>query len=112
MSNNTDIDSSWKNLLQLSNAMMEHANDENWQVVSELAIERHQSLVSHFELFPVGPQTAEYYYTKLNDFMSNEQSLQSIATKARKKMMKDGAQRQQGKRAAAAYKNSAKIMQA
>jgi hypothetical protein len=103
-----DKDASWKTILDYSEKMMQLASEENWNEVANIAVERHQTVNEHFQRYPVGPETADYYYLKLNDFLTNEKELQAIATNARKQVMKHGVNFQQGQKASLAYTNSAK----
>ena len=106
MTGQVDKDSSWNQIQDLSSTMQQYAAVADWQAVATAATARHQLVSQHFERFPVGPGTAEYYYTRLNDFLANEHELQHLAKIARKKIMQHGVDMQQGKKARLAYLDS------
>ncbi len=80
----------------------------NWIEVVEHATARHQYLLQHFELFPVGPENAEFYRHHLSTMLNGEQELQNLARNARKSLMSEGVAISQGHRAVGMYLNSAR----
>ena len=105
----SDINNSWERILEYSKLMNEFAAKEEWQQVATIAVERHQFVNLHFDLHPVGPNTAEYYFTRLKDFLRNEEKLQTLATNARKEVMRNGIKMSTGKKATQSYLNSEKF---
>lgn len=108
---NTDFQEnqqSWQVLIDLSKQMEILAQQNDWQALASLAVERHQRVNQHFTQFPVGPETASFYQQRLSQFMAHEQQLQQLATTARKQVMKHGADLRQGKKANHAYAAAAK----
>ncbi|MFA7553471.1 MAG: hypothetical protein WCY88_04405 [Spongiibacteraceae bacterium] len=108
MTHNLDKDASWEHIIELSDSMQKDAAQEDWHAVATAAVTRHQLVNQHFEQFPVGPATAEYYFSRLNTFLANEQKLQQLAKLARKNIMRYGVEMQQGKKASKAYLSSTK----
>jgi hypothetical protein len=104
------LDSSWQKILTLSEAIQQGAEKEDWQLVSAAATERHQRVTQHFARFPVGPDTADYYYSRLKAFFANEASLQKLAKNARKKAMQLNTQFHRGKIISQIYQNAAKAI--
>ena len=109
MTSHDDLDNSWQRILVLTEAMQTAAKEEDWPMVASTAAQRHQQVGKHFGLFPVGPDTADYYVHRLNTFLANEQALQKLAKSARKKVMKLGTGLQRGRNISKIYQNSAKV---
>jgi hypothetical protein len=74
--------------------------------VLELAAARHRRVVEHFESFPVGPDTADYYRQRLSNMLKNEESLQLLVRDARKSLMREGLTIRHGHQAVGAYINN------
>ncbi|MCP3907259.1 MAG: flagellar protein FliT [Oceanicoccus sp.] len=103
--NTNSIDHSWEIIEARTNAMEDAAKQEDWETIAHLAVERHLLITSHFNQFPVGPDTASFYQPRLANFLDSESELQVCAQSARKQLMKDGLIRSTGKKAVNAYKN-------
>ncbi len=101
--NKETITESWEQILELTRQFKAFTGSDNWLEASELASLRHQRITQHFATFPVGPETAEFYFKHLKSFMHEEEFLQQEATAARKKAMKDGANMNNNKKALRAY---------
>ncbi len=104
--NNNDIVTSWNHILELTKNFKQLTGNNSWLEASELATLRHKSITQHFATFPVGPETAEFYFKNLSDFMKTEETLQKEATTARKEAMKAGASINKNKTAIKAYTKS------
>ena len=100
------IENSWQLVVDLSQSILQLALEKNWAAISELAIDRHRAVLQHFSTFPVGPETADFYYQRIDLFLKQEEKIKNIAGQARKKAMKEGALLQQSRRAVDAYHNS------
>ncbi|KKK60960.1 hypothetical protein LCGC14_3019130 [marine sediment metagenome] len=105
-SNIQTIENSWQRVVDLSQSILQLALEKNWGAISELAIDRHQSVLQHFVTFPVGPETAGFYTHRIDLFLKQEEKIKDIAGQARKKAMKEGVLLQQNRRAVEAYHNS------
>lgn len=84
------LEKSWSSILESSRAIELLAADEDWKKVTELASNRHQAIRQHFENFPVGPETANFYSIELSGFIAREDKLQEVVKKARKEALKSG----------------------
>lgn len=85
-----DIEKSWNSILAASSEIESLAATENWQEVSELARNRHGKIQRHFDTFPVGPKTADFYSVELSGFIAREDKLQELVRQARKETLKSG----------------------
>ena len=94
---------SWQQIERLTTSIMALAKAEDWSEVTKLAIERHRAVLKHFDDFPVGPQTAEFYKKHLSRFITQEAAINALATDARKKVMRQGLAMQKNQKAVAAY---------
>lgn len=100
------IEQSWQNILSLTQAMEQQAAEQNWEVVAEQAAERHNVIQQHFQQFSVGPDTAEFYYHRLSQFLQQENQLQQLAANAKKQVLKQNLNIINNKKAAGAYRLS------
>jgi len=102
---NTDIPvtQSWALIERLTETMQQAALEHDWPHVLELATQRHQYLMAHFDKFPVGPDNAEFYHQHLHAMLTGEQQLQAITTEARKAVMRDSLVSSRNHRAVGAY---------
>jgi hypothetical protein len=94
---------SWQHIEGLTKSIMTLAKKQDWPEVNELAIKRHQAVLKHFDDFPVGPETAEFYNDHLSRFLTQEAHITALATDARKKVMQQGLALQQSQKAVSAY---------
>jgi hypothetical protein len=101
------VESSWIAIQAKSLAMQDAANTGEWVKVMEMAVERHQDLVEHFELYPVGPGNADFYRDKIGKMLESEQELQMLTLNARKHVMSAALVSNQNHRAVGAYLNTA-----
>jgi hypothetical protein len=101
------VESSWLSIQTQSTAMHDAANAGEWVKVMEVAAERHQHLVNHFELYPVGPGNADFYRDKIGKMLESEQELQTLTLNARKQLMSSAVASNQNHRAVGAYLNTA-----
>lgn len=101
--NPATVEESWQSIEALNASMREAAGEEQWPTVVELAVTRHRNLLLHFERFPVGPATADFYAEHLNRMLEGERQLQALALDARKRVMRDGAGASYNRRAVGAY---------
>ena len=101
-----NIENSWQLIVNNTMLLEQNAADENWAVVSELAANRHQSISKHFECFPVGPDTAEFYQHHLSHFLKKEESLQKLTLEARKTAIKASIQLTNNKKAMNVYREA------
>lgn len=99
-------ETSWTALEHLTSTMCAAANDQDWVQVLELSVERHKTLLDHFQRFPVGPDNAEFYHRHLSAMVSGEQRLHALAQQARKHVMREGLDSQRNQRALGAYRNN------
>lgn len=99
----SDISLSWNKILELTQQFKQLTGDSLWLKASELAASRHQTITQHFQQYPVGPETAEFYVQHLNDFMHKEDALKQQALKARKIAMKESIAISTNKKAIKAY---------
>lgn len=99
----TLVTQSWSVIQQFTETMQHAAQEAEWPRVLELATQRHERLMSHFEKFPVGPDNAEFYHQHLHAMLNGEQQLQAITTEARKAVMRDGLISTRNQRAVGAY---------
>jgi hypothetical protein len=102
-----DIESSWLAVEAMNTSMHELAQAKEWIEMMGLAAVRHQRLVDHFALFPVGPANSEFYRDRMTDMLRGEEQLQSLALEARKEVMRAGVISNQNHRAVGAYLNTA-----
>ena len=99
----SDIGLSWNKILQLTEQFKQLTDDSLWPEASALAALRHKTITLHFQQYPVGPATAEFYVKHLNNFMHREELLKKQAIKARKLAMKEGMIINTNKKAIKAY---------
>ncbi len=98
-----NVEDSWAIVERFTQAMRAAADDQDWLHVLNLAGDRHQQLLQHFQYFPVGPENAGFYQVRLHSMLKGEQDLQRIATDARREVMREGLITSQNYRAARAY---------
>ena len=103
MQNTGDIEHSWENIETINRSMYAAADAEEWQEVVEFAASRHQRLLNHFQLFPVGPQYADFYHQLLSAMLDGERTLQTLARDARKRVMSEGTVVNKTRQAIGAY---------
>lgn len=103
----TDIGVSWYKILQLTEQFKQLTDEGLWPEASALAVLRHKTITQHFQQYPVGPATAEFYVQHLNNFMHQEELLKQQAIKARKMAMKEGMIINTNKKAINAYNTQA-----
>lgn len=101
------VESSWLAIQNQSTAMRTAADAGEWIKVMEMAAERHQNLVAHFVLYPVGPSNADFYRDKIGTMLESEQELQTLTLDARKQVMSAALISNQNHRAVGAYLNTA-----
>lgn len=101
------VESSWIAIQTKSAAMQDAATAGEWVKVMEMAAERHQNLVDHFALYPVGPSNADFYRDKIGKMLESEQELQTLTLNARKQVMSAAVVSNQNHRAVGAYLNTA-----
>ena len=97
------VESSWGAIESISASMRDAAAQQAWPQVVELAISRHRNLLGHFQRFPVGPENAAFYNTRLTEMLAGERELQALAVDARKQVMREGASANYNRRAMGAY---------
>ena len=102
MSNST-LTGSWHALIGHCTALREAVTAQDWMRASEMAEQRHASLLAHFEQFPVGPETAEFYQHHLAHLLADEPQLNALAVQARREVMKQGLAFNHNRRAVSAY---------
>lgn len=102
-----DIESSWLAVEAMNASMHRLAQAKEWIEMMELAAVRHQRLVDHFTLFPVGPANSEFYRDRMTDMLKGEEQLQQLALEARKEVMRAAMTSNQNHRAVGAYLNTA-----
>lgn len=100
---NATVEESWAVVEQFTTAIRDAAQLREWQQVLDLAGSRHQRLLNHFQQFPVGPDNAVFYQTRLSDMLGGERDLQRLATDARREVMREGLLTNQNYRAVNAY---------
>ena len=105
---NQSIESSWATVAAMTSAMKSAADLRQWPEIVGQAAARHRHLMAHFEQFPVGPATAEFYRQRLGELLSGEQALQDLVRNARKSLMSEGLAINHGNRAVGAYLQSAR----
>lgn len=98
-----DVEGSWAIIEGLTASMCEAANNEHWSTVVELAGERHALLQQHFRQFPVGPDNAMFYQRHLSAMLAGERELQTLATNARRQVMRESVQTNHNRKAMGAY---------
>src|ERR1022692_4575143 len=84
------IETSWRSIETMTRGMREAANAANWGDVLDQATTRHQQILMHFNVFPIGPGNADFYRVHLNDILKGEQELQNLVRDARKSAMREG----------------------
>ncbi len=99
----TPVAQSWSLIQHFTETMQQAALEQEWPHVLELATQRHEYLLSHFDQFPVGPDNAEFYHQHLHAMLRGEQQLQAITTEARKAVMRAGLISSRNHRAVGAY---------
>jgi hypothetical protein len=105
----TPIGQSWQNILSITQTMEQSATSEDWHAVANSASKRHKMIKHHFTLFVVGPDTAEFYYQHLSQFLCKEEQLQTLASNAQKQVLKQNLTLVSNKRAASAYQASGNL---
>jgi hypothetical protein len=98
-----NVEISWGQIEQFTQAMREASVREEWETVLELANTRHHEVLAHFEKFPVGPDNAAFYQTRLMTMLNGEKDLQLIATNARREVMRESLVSNRNHRAVGAY---------
>ncbi len=98
-----NVENSWASIESISYSMRDAAAQEDWPQVVELAVNRHRSLLNHFQRFPVGPDNAAFYNIRLTQMIAGERELQDLAVDARKRVMRDSVQASYNRRAMGAY---------
>jgi hypothetical protein len=104
----TTLEQSWQTVIDLGQQMQQKTADEEWSSIAELAIQRHKTVLQHFDRYPVCPERAGFYTRNLNLFLQQEQQLKQVVELARKKAIKGVASINQGRKAVSAYRNSTK----
>ena len=102
MSDSTLTDS-WQSLVEHSSALRNAVEQQDWMRASEMAQQRHTSLLQHFRRFPVSPETAEFYQDHLARLLADEPELNALAVQARREVMKQGLAFNHNRRAVSAY---------
>lgn len=102
-----DVESSWRDVQTMTTALLAAAENKDWGQVIELAALRHQNLLEHFRLFPVGPATSDYYRQRIGDILQGEELLQAQILEARKKVMQMAWSSNRNHRAVGAYLDTA-----
>jgi len=97
------VEHSWSTIDAMTRSMRAAAKDEDWTQVLELSGSRHLYLMTHFKQFPVGPENAEFYQSRLMHVLEGEKELQLLATNARREIMRQGLISTQNHRAVGAY---------
>jgi hypothetical protein len=104
----TDIESSWNGVRELTATMHGLVAAEEWDKVLELSAQRHQRVVGHFADFPVGPENSEFYRNQIHEMLEGEKELHSLVIEARKQVMRAAMTSNQNHRAVNAYLRSAR----
>ncbi|MEE8058017.1 MAG: hypothetical protein V3T17_09290 [Pseudomonadales bacterium] len=104
--NLSNLEKSWQQILVSTQTLEQSAAQEDWPLVAELAASRHQLITQHFKLYPVGPNTAEFYQKHLSSFLIKEEQLQKLAIEARKASMKASIKFNTNKKAVSAYREA------
>jgi glyoxylate carboligase len=97
---------SWLDIIELSQTIEQLANAEEWEAVVASAQQRHQTVMSHFDRFPVSPENADFYMENLNSFMQNEERLNNLVNKARQETIQAVNQFNKNRQAVHAYHSS------
>jgi hypothetical protein len=97
------VEDSWSVVEYLGREMRGAAAASDWQHVLNLAGDRHRHLLHHFDKYPVGPENAIFYRTRLHDMLLGEQDMQRLATDARREVLREGLMNNKNYRAAQAY---------
>lgn len=97
------VETSWHVIEDFTLQMREASARTEWSTVLELANSRHREVLNHFEKFPVGPDNAAFYQTRLTTMLNGEKELQRIATDARREVMREGLISNRNHRAVGAY---------
>jgi len=98
-----NVEDSWAIVERFTQAMRAAADTQDWLHVLNLAGDRHQQLLQHFQHFPVGPENARFYQVRLHSMLKGEQDLQRIATDARREVMREGLLTNHNYKAVGAY---------
>ena len=107
MSSST-LTGSWDTLVAHSAALRAAVAAQDWMLASDVARQRHVSMVAHFQQFPVGPETAAFYGDHLAALLAEEPQLKALAVEARREVMKQGLAFNRSRRAATAYQGGDK----
>lgn len=97
------IENSWLEIERINASIHAAAAEHSWERVVEGAAARHQSLLRHFETFPVGPTNANFYQKNLTKMLSGEEALHALAVDARRQIMRESASATHSHRAMNAY---------
>lgn len=98
------LEHDWQQVLDSTKHLEHAANEQDWEHVAELAAKRHSLITQHFDIHPVGPDTAEFYQQHLSSFLAKEEQLQQLAATARKAAMKASLKLHSNKKAVNAYR--------
>lgn len=97
------LEQSWQHLVEQSQQLRHAVDQEDWSRAGEVASARHNALLNHFEHYPVGPDTADFYHTHLAALLTEEPQLHALAVQARREAMKQGLEVSHNRRAINAY---------
>ena len=98
-----NLSESWIQILSMSRDIEVLATAEEWEAVVKSAQQRHQTVIEHFNRFPVGPENADFYMENLSNFMQSEERLQNVVNKARQETIHAIGQFNKNRQAANAY---------
>jgi hypothetical protein len=77
------LQNSWQKLLSSSQSIVELAHQQQWRKITQVVIQRRRIIDKHFEKFPVGTETADFYSSKLSAFFEIENHIEALARQAR-----------------------------
>jgi hypothetical protein len=101
------IENSWAQIESITKTILAAADNQLWDSVLELSSRRHLALQTHFATYPVGPDRAEFYRSRIDRMLQGERDLQKTVIAARKVLMSEGMAIRQSNKAVGAYLNAA-----
>jgi len=97
------LENSWNNIIEMTSSIEGLAAESKWQDIATIATQRHKDITTHFQDFPVGPETAQFYSKHLSHFLEKEEILQELVKSARKEVLKAGTIINNRKKLSASY---------
>lgn len=97
------LETSWNNIISMTSNIETLATESKWEEIASIATQRHKDITNHFQTYPVGPQTAQFYSKHLSNFLEKEEVLQALVKNARKETLKAGTIINNRKKLSASY---------